>query len=283
MADGKKWHLVIDVARCSDCNNCFLADKDEFVGNDWPPYSVAQPWTGQRWIDIRRKERGRFPKVDVAHLPVPCMHCDDPPCAQGAPQGAVYKRPDGIVIIDPVKAKGHRELVDACPYGAIYWNEEAAVAQKCTGCAHLLDEGWTQTRCSQVCPTEALRLVLADESQIAEMVKNEGLQPYRPELGTRPRVYYKNLHRWTKAFLAGSVVFADSGECAKGARVALFRNGDIVRESETNEYGDFKFDGLEPGNGYGLRVQAAGYLPLAQPVEVAESSTVLPDLFLERR
>ena len=25
------WHMIIDVARCHDCNNCFLADKDEFV------------------------------------------------------------------------------------------------------------------------------------------------------------------------------------------------------------------------------------------------------------
>ena len=37
----KKWNMVIDVARCIDCNNCFLADKDEFTGNDFPPYSVA--------------------------------------------------------------------------------------------------------------------------------------------------------------------------------------------------------------------------------------------------
>ena len=32
----KQWYKVIDVARCHDCNNCFMADKDEFVGNDWP-------------------------------------------------------------------------------------------------------------------------------------------------------------------------------------------------------------------------------------------------------
>ena len=36
MAGAKKWNLVIDVARCMDCNDCFLADKDEFTGNDFP-------------------------------------------------------------------------------------------------------------------------------------------------------------------------------------------------------------------------------------------------------
>ena len=29
-----KWNMVIDLARCHDCNDCFLSDKDEFVGND---------------------------------------------------------------------------------------------------------------------------------------------------------------------------------------------------------------------------------------------------------
>ncbi len=283
MADSKKWHLVIDIARCSDCNNCFLADKDEFVGNDWLPYSVAQPWNGHRWMNIERRERGHFPKVDAAHLPLPCMHCDDPPCAANAPEGAVYKRADGLVLIDPVKAKGHREILDSCPYGAIYWNEEAQVAQKCTGCAHLLDEGWTQTRCSQVCPTEALKLVLATDAEMADLVRSDGLEPYRPELGTRPRVYYKNLYRWTKAFLAGSVVYGDSGECAKGAKVTLTQNGQRVAEVTANEFGDFKFDCLEPGSDYTLQVEAAGYKSMERTVSVAEESTVLPDLFLERR
>ena len=41
----KKWHLMIDVEKCEDCNNCFLACKDEHVENDWTGYSVAQPST----------------------------------------------------------------------------------------------------------------------------------------------------------------------------------------------------------------------------------------------
>ena len=56
----KKWNLVIDVALCNDCNCCFMADKDEYTGNDWPPFSKAQPWEGQRWIGIERRERGQF-------------------------------------------------------------------------------------------------------------------------------------------------------------------------------------------------------------------------------
>ena len=95
----------------------------------------------------------------------------------GSPAGTIYRREDGLVIIDPEKAKGHPEIVDTCPYGAIYWNEEQQVAQKCTGCAHLVDAGWTETRCSQVCPTNAIQLVLADDAEWAQLwSQKEGLR-----------------------------------------------------------------------------------------------------------
>ena len=83
----KKWNLVIDVSRCMDCNDCFLADKDEFTGNDFPPYSVAQPWSGHRWMNIMRTERGQYPLVQVAYRPTPCLHCDDAPCIKDSPAG----------------------------------------------------------------------------------------------------------------------------------------------------------------------------------------------------
>ena len=124
-----------------------------------PAVLGGQPWHGHRWMNIKRKERGQYPIVQTAYLPTPCMHCDEAPCLTA--DGAVYKRADGLVIIDPVKAKGRKEIASSCPYSVIYWNEEKQLAQKCTGCAHLLDDGWTETRCSQVCPTDAIKLFLA--------------------------------------------------------------------------------------------------------------------------
>ncbi len=59
----------------------------------------------------------------------------------------MYRRDDGIVIVDPEKAAGRKDLVSSCPYRRIYWNEEQQVAQKCTMCAHLLDQGWKEPRC----------------------------------------------------------------------------------------------------------------------------------------
>ena len=275
----KKWNLIIDVARCHYCNDCFLADKDEFVDNEWLPYSVAQPRHGHRWMNIGRKELGQYPLVQVAYQPVPCLHCEEAPCLTA--DGAVYARPDGLVIIDPVKAVGRKEIVESCPYGVIYWNEEAQVPQKCTGCAHLLDEGWTETRCSQFCPTDAITFFPAEEAEMAAKVQAEGLEVYRPDLVPRAHVYYKNLYKWTKAFLAASVVFKDTDECAEGVKATVSTACKAAKAALTNNYGDFMVDELEPGASYTLTLEAPGYQPLTRDVTL-EASLSLGQLFLER-
>ena len=277
----KKYNMIIDVAKCHDCNNCFLACKDEYVENDFPPYSIAQPWHGHRWMNIMRKERGQYPKVDVAYLPVPCMHCDDAPCMSKAENGSVYKREDGIVIIDPEKAKGNKNLIESCPYGVIWWNEEKDVPQKCTFCAHLLDDGWREPRCVQACPTGALKFISTEESKMKAMINSEGLEVYLPKYQTNPRVYYKNLYRYTSCFVAGSIALQDTDECAEGAAITL-TNGStsVVGKAETNNYGDFKIDNLEEGSGeYTLEITFEGYEPKILAINLNESLN-LGTLFL---
>jgi len=255
------WNLIIDVARCHDCNDCFLACKDEYYENDFPPYSVAQPRHGHRWIDIMRKERGQYPKVDVSYLPVPCMHCDDAPCIKNAKDGAVHKRDDGIVLIDPEKAKGQKDILDTCPYGAIWWNEDKSVPQKCTFCIHLLEEGWKEPRCVQACPTGSMRVVHAEDSEMQKIIKSENLEVYQPRYKTRPRVYYKNLYRYTRCLIAGNVALGDTDECAEGAKVTLIKGSNkAIDETTTNNYGDFKFDNLEEDSGnYSMEIEYPGY------------------------
>jgi len=247
----KKWHLIIDVAECEDCNNCFLACKDEHVDNHFPGYSVPQPRHGQRWFNIMRKERGQGSLMDVAYLPTPCMHCDRAPCMSKGKGGAVYKREDGVVIIDPVKAKGQKDLVDSCPYGAIWWNDEESLPQKCGFCAHLLDSGWKEPRCVQVCPTGALRVAHVDDSEMEKIVAFEELEVLHPEYKTQPRVYYKNLYRYDRCFMAGSVAVDKNGvkDCAENAKVVLIKDGIKIAEADTDNYGDFKFDRLEENSG----------------------------------
>jgi Fe-S-cluster-containing dehydrogenase component len=247
----KKYHLIIDLDKCLDCNNCFLSCKDEFIDNDWPGYSAAQPKHGHRWMNILRKERGQFPKVDVAYLPVPCMHCENAPCISKGRQGAVYRRDDGIVIIDPGKAFGQKGIVESCPYGAIWWNEERNIPQKCTWCAHLLDAGWKTPRCVQACPTGALRFVRVLDSEMDAIIQEEMIEVLYPKYKTKPSVYYRNLYRYFKCFIAGSVTFKTDGliNCAELAKIVLTKDGNEIREAVTDNYGDFKFDHLEENSG----------------------------------
>ncbi len=251
-----KWNLIVDVAECHNCNNCFLTCKDEYVGNDHPGYSAAQPLHGHEWIKILAKERGKLPIVDTAFVPTMCNHCDDAPCI-AAGEGAVKKREDGIVMIDPELAKGRRDLVDSCPYGAIWWNAAADLPQAWTFDAHLLDRDWPAPRCVQACPTGALRSVNISDEEMARMIRADGLEPLRPDLNTKPRVHYKNLHLYRDLFIAGSVIADRDGvvDCLADARITLTHDGIVIQSARSDAFGEFKFDGLAPNSGpYGLQI-----------------------------
>ena len=269
-----KWNMIIDVAECTNCQLCTLSAMDEYVDNDWPGYSAPMPKHGHNWINILQKERGGFLFMDIAYVPTMCNHCDDAPCIAAAKDGAITKRDDGIVLIDPVKAKGQRQLVDACPYGHIWWNEKLELPQAWTFDAHLLDQGWQQTRGQQACPTGAMRAVKLDDAEMARMAADEGLEVIQPELGTKPRVWYRNLWRYTKAFIGGSVSAEANGviDCVEGAKVTLSKDGNAIAETETDNYGDFKFDKLDENSGaYTVEIAANGHGARTMEVTLTDS------------
>ena len=257
----KKWNMIIDVAECTNCNLCTLAAMDEYVGNDWPGYSAPMPRHGHKWINILQKERGQIPMIDIAYVPTMCNHCDDAPCIKAAPQGAIKKRKDGIVIIDPVKAKGQKQLVEACPYGHIWWNEEQQLPQAWTFDAHLIDQGWQQTRGQQSCPTGAMRAIQVEDADMEKMARDENLEVMKPELAAKPRVYYRNLWRYSKCFIGGSLSEEKNGavDCIEGASVQLVKDGVSIAVTTTDNYGDFKFDKLDENSGhYTVQIFASG-------------------------
>lgn len=273
----EKWNLVIDIDECINCQNCTLAVQDEYAECAHPGYAAPMPKHGHRWIDIKRTERGRHPIIDVSFIPVMCNHCDDATCFAAAENGAIEKRVDGIVLIHPDKAKGQRQLVDACPFGAIWWNEDEQVPQHWNFDAHLLDCGWKEPRCVNVCPTGALESLKISDVQMAKKAEAENLEVLLPELSVKPRVYYKNLFRYSKAFVAGSVTRAvdDREECAAGVSVVLSHAGETVATTGTDDFGDFLFDGLDKFSGnYLLQIQQDGQPPLNKKVKIENSVVV---------
>jgi len=279
----KKWNMIVDVEHCNNCRGCFLAVKDEHTGNDFPGYAAEQPPMGHNWLDIERKERGSYPIVDAHFMPVMCNHCDDAPCMKVAKNDAISKRADGIVIIDPEKSKGQKAIVDACPYGAVSWNEEKQIPQIWIFDAHLLDDGWTKTRAEQCCPTNVFRSIKVEDQEMQRIKAAEGLEVLQPELESKPRVYYKNLHLMNKCFVSGSVVVNVDGieECAEGAEVILKQNGSEVGRATTDIFGEFKIDKLEPNSGqYDLAVSSDSSGSLSMEFNLGDESLYLGEIAL---
>lgn len=256
--------FIFDHNKCNGCRNCQLACKDEHVDNQWLPYAQAQPDTGQFWNHLDETVRGSVPKVKVTYTLHMCQHCDNAPCIAAAPE-AIYQREDGLVIIDPIKAQGVLGLVEACPYGAIYYNDALGVAQKCTGCAHLVDAGEIP-HCVDVCPHEAIRF--GDESDFAAEIA--AAVPLMPERASdKPRVYYLNA---PKRFIGGIVVDLEEDEVVIGATITLenTQTGD-VQAIKTDEFGDFWFEHIDAAP-YRVYVEAEGYLN-----RMIETTTVQED------
>lgn len=277
----RKWNLIVDVALCHNCNNCALAVRDEHVGNAFPGYSRPHGAQDEPVLKVRRQVRGSGHHVDIAYQPVMCNHCDDAPCI-AASGGAIRKRPDGIVLIDPDRARGRRDLVASCPYGAIVWNEAEQVPQHWQFDAHLLDAGWQSPRCVDVCPTRAMEAVAIEDEEMRARAQRDSLQVRNPELGTKPRVYYRNLHRMNSLFIAGSVVAPGprGQECLAGATVRL--DGlDSALSAVSDTFGDFKFDGVPQGSrALTLSVHKQGFQPWQSALTIADAALVLEPIAL---
>jgi len=267
--------FTIDIAKCVGCYDCQVACKDEHCGNDWSPYAKPQPNTGHFWMKVNYEEKGTLPKVRVTYQPVLCMHCDQAPCIAACPiKGAIYKRDDGLVVIDPQKCTGCRNCLHGCPYGVIYYNENLHIAQKCTGCAHLLDRGWKEPRCADSCPTDALKLI--DEEDLAKIKDKK--EVIHPEYGTRPRVYYVNL---PKKFVAGTVYDPATKRIVEGATCKLTGQSGTSFLATTDGFGDFWFENMEVGS-YSLRIEADKYSPQIVVGIVTEKDVNLGDIPLSR-
>ena len=277
-----KKHIIIDLEKCIGCFNCMLACTDEFVGNRWAPYSEKQILTGEKWIDTRRYERGKAPYTEVTFVTQTCRHCAKAACEKTFPQ-AIDRREDGVVLLDMKAAKGNKALVDACPYGMIKWNEELMTAQKCTMCAHLLDDGWEEPRCVQACPLRALSIVRCTDEEFTEMIDNLKLKPLE-EGDNRPQVMYRNLYRLNSCFIKGAVVRKENDiiRAQEGVDVQLSLNDELIDYTKTDFFGEFKFDRLPKDSGvFKVTVKKDGFASVSKEVTVGEESQFMGELYIE--
>lgn len=267
--------FVIDIARCTGCDNCQLACKDEHVGNDWAPIAMHQPEVGQFWMKLNQTVCGTIPKVKVHFTPTFCNHCKNAPCMEVCPTGAAWRNEDGFVIFDTEKCNGCKKCMEACPYDVIYFSEELNIAQKCTGCAHLLDNGVAVPRCVEACPTDAL--MFGEETELAE--KLVGATVRKPELGCAPQVYYRNV---PGQFIGGTVYDPEEEEIIEGAKCRL-QSGGKTWLAYTDDFGDFWFKDLPEGR-FSLVITAPGYKNVNfDDISTIDNCVSLGDIAMEKK
>ncbi|NDJ34342.1 MAG: 4Fe-4S dicluster domain-containing protein [Chloroflexi bacterium] len=205
--------MIIDLRKCIGCDYCVYACQAiNDVPDDmrWNVHVVDQTRTGE-----------------VFHMTRPCLHCQEPPCADVCPTGATYQRGDGLVVMDYDRCIGCRYCQVACPYDVRRFNWEPVdqdapandlqpqwgsaeverrsrgVTEKCTFCIHRLDRGLEHgltpgvdeaatPACVNICPVEAR--IFGDlndpDSRVSQIIENTPTFRLAEELGTEPNVYY---------------------------------------------------------------------------------------------
>jgi molybdopterin-containing oxidoreductase family iron-sulfur binding subunit len=205
---GRKFVMVIDLAKCDGCGTCTLScGKMHFIPPD------------RQWIKVLRMQ-------DAEHtapyfFPQPCYHCDNPPCTKVCPVDATFKRQDGIVLIDNERCIGCRFCMAACPYGARSFNwarphdppealaesyspehgypRRVGTVEKCDFCPDMAAQG-KLPGCVGGCPMGALYFGDQNEDavtnsqgetlRLSKLLLDRSGYRHLEELGTKPRVYY---------------------------------------------------------------------------------------------
>lgn len=142
----KQLTFVVDCDRCIGCKGCQVACKLE--------NTVALGQGRNKVCTIG--PNGTYPNLQMYFMTTICQQCENPACVQVCPTGAIYKdEVDGVIKIDRTLCIGCESCKRVCPYDCINMNRELRVADKCTLCAQLREEGELPA-CVQNCSGSAL-------------------------------------------------------------------------------------------------------------------------------
>lgn len=202
---GKKFVMVIDLAKCRNARKCVEAcQKTHNLRAD------------QEYVRVKKMQKNE--KSAPYWMPQPCFHCDKPPCTKVCPVDATYKRQDGIVAIDNERCIGCRFCMAACPYNARVFNwgepkkmedppeyspetslpKKKGTVDKCDFCPDMSRAG-KLPHCVTACPNGVYYFGDMNEDAVtngnevvrfSELVKEGAGYRLMEELGTEPRVYY---------------------------------------------------------------------------------------------
>lgn len=199
MARTPYFAMVVDLDACTGCKKCMTACASE---NQTPA------WRNTGHIYVEDVERQHPDHIEHSFFPHFCNHCDNPPCMEVCPTGAIHKLDNGLVLIDNDLCMAPRACRMACPYDAIHaityedieqgkklygesYRHTKPSSDKCSFCAHRVLEG-KQPACVEACDASALTFGNLNDPQdkVAQLVDSGEARPLMPHLGTKPNVYY---------------------------------------------------------------------------------------------
>ena len=225
-----RWGMVIDLDRCTGCQACVVACK---VENNVPPTGAeeASERRSISWLRVSELVLGEHGSSGKPQLvPIPCMHCENPPCVKVCPATATTIDEEGLVAQIYPRCIGCRYCTTACPYTVRQFNwsdvewpapmEEGlspdvsvrprGVVEKCSFCHHRLqlardkarledrplEEGEYIPACVESCPAVAMSFGDLDDplSAVARLAESPRAFRLMEELGTKPKVVY--LSKW---------------------------------------------------------------------------------------
>jgi len=131
---------VIDPSRCIGCEACVHACAE------------CGTHRGHSMMHLDFVDR----RNTVQTVPMVCMHCDDPTCAEVCPADAIKQNEDGIVqsSLKP-RCIACSNCVYACPFGIPKLMSELDQMMKCDQCYDRTSVGLAPM-CASVCPSQAL-------------------------------------------------------------------------------------------------------------------------------
>jgi Fe-S-cluster-containing dehydrogenase component len=132
--------FFIDPGRCIGCNACVQACTE------------CGTHKGHSMIQLDYVDRASSPQT----VPVVCMHCDSPTCAEVCPADAIKRMGDGVVqTARKPRCIGCNNCVLACPFGVPKMNTGMNLMMKCDMCYDRTSVG-KKPMCASVCPSQAL-------------------------------------------------------------------------------------------------------------------------------
>ena len=132
--------FFIDPARCIGCNACVQACTE------------CDTHKGYAMIQLDYIDRASSPQT----VPVVCMHCDSPTCAEVCPADAIKRTGDGVVqTAQQPRCIACNNCVLACPFGVPKMHTGMHLMMKCDMCYDRTSVG-KKPMCAAVCPSQAL-------------------------------------------------------------------------------------------------------------------------------